>query len=124
MLQQLLACFNLSGLEDRRFFNKYEMEHMQTVSRLELIREALSAYYIPCKARCYLTELSEKRAITVLKQVLRLHHHRLVSYEKNISGKKVIFYRIASERGESIDLEERRRVHMTHQDAVNLVSFE
>lgn len=94
MLGLVLKCFNLRGLNDHRLFCKYDMAELGTVQKLQEIKDKLSAYYIPCKARLYLENMTEKRAVTVLKQLLRLHSYKLWSKEKNHNHKKIIFYQL------------------------------
>ena len=49
-------------------------------------------YYIPCKAKKYLGELNEDRAITILRQFLRLYEYELFKKERMIQKRKLIFY--------------------------------
>lgn len=97
MMQKVLTCFNLKDLNDQRMFCKYDMAEFGTVEKLNALKHELIAYYIPCKARLYLENLTEKKAITVLKQLLRLHEHKLWSKEKNHNHKKIIFYQLVSD---------------------------
>ena len=94
MIGRVLKCFNLKGLTDRQQFCKLDLSTFGTVDALNEIKDDLINYYIPCKARLYLTDLTEKRAITVLKQVVRLHSYCLRSREKNFKNKKIIFYQM------------------------------
>jgi len=94
MIGRVLKCFNLKGLTDRQQFCKLDLCTIGSVDALNKIKDDLSSYYIPCKARLYLTDLTEKRAITVLKQVIRLHNYSLRSRERNFKNKKIIFYQI------------------------------
>lgn len=92
-LQVVLDSFGLGGLHDRRSFTKHDMTSIGTVSRLvENAVPRLRQCYIPCKARSYLDGMTDKKALTVLKQVLRQHHHILIPRERSVSGRKVVFY--------------------------------
>lgn len=97
MMNEVLKCFNLMSLLDQRMFCKYDMVEYGTVCKLNAIKESLTQYYIPCKSRLYLENLTEKKAITVLKQLLRLHSYKLWCKEKNYHHKKIIFYQLVSE---------------------------
>ena len=55
----------------------------------ELVR-----YYIPCKAKKYLTDLNEKKCITILRQFLKIQNYTLMSKDKYIDGKKILFYQV------------------------------
>lgn len=96
MVAQVLDCFNLTSFSDRRMFSKNDLLHFQTIEKIELLKLQLADYYLPCKAKVYLDNINENRAITILKQILRLYDQHLVSKEKNINNKKIIFYQIQS----------------------------
>lgn len=97
VLMRLLSCFGISDLHDKRFFCKFDLLYNNTLCQLERMRLELQNFYLPCKAKIYLEDMNEKRAITVLKQILRLHGYFLQSREKNINTRKVIFYQIVNE---------------------------
>jgi hypothetical protein len=98
VLHRLLMAFGIRDLADRRVFSKHDLVFMRTLDMLreDGVLDALREYYIPCKARVYLDDVTEKKAITVLKQVLRLHDHVLIARERNVNNHKVIFYHIAA----------------------------
>lgn len=118
MITAILRCFNIHDLEDKRMFCKYDMVEHGTVKKLTELKDQLAAYYIPCKSRLYLENLTEKRAITVLKQVLRLYNFCLWSKEKNHKNKKIIFYQVIHE-------DDPKDVHnMRQEHANNVISFD
>jgi hypothetical protein len=49
-------------------------------------------YYIPCKAKKYLTDMDDDRAITILRQFLRLYEYELAKKERVVQKKKIIYY--------------------------------
>jgi hypothetical protein len=97
VLHKLLSAFGLNGLNDKQLFSKFDLIQIGTLKKVELLKLELSNYYLPCKAKVYLENLTEKKIITILKQVLRLHGYYLQSREKNINTRKIIFYQIVSE---------------------------
>lgn len=114
MLNRLLTCFNLTGITDRKQFCKRDLTVFGTVAKLNEMKNDIASYYIPCKARLYLTDLTEKRAITVLKQALRLHNYCLWSRERNFKNKKVIFYQVMQMGG----IPEKNMMRQDHQASV------
>ena len=98
VLQQILDCFGLRGLNDRRSFKKQDLVVIRTVSKLNDLKETLKHYYMSCKANIYLENLTEKKTITVLRQVVRLFDYHIASKEKNINNKKVIYYSLESDK--------------------------
>jgi len=92
-LMIFLQCFGLFGLDDTHVFTKYELRLLETCKKITLIIPMLREYYLPCKANIYIgQELTEAKAITILRQILRVHAYILVSIERNINHEKQIFY--------------------------------
>jgi hypothetical protein len=120
VLIKLLNCFGLNDLNDKRFFCKFDIVQLNSVQKLKEMTDELEEYYLPCKAKIYLdeTNMNEKRAITVLKQVLRLHGYHLISKEKNVNNRKIIFYQLQNEKDRT------QSHHMKKYDVTNIISFE
>jgi hypothetical protein len=92
--QKLLNIFGINDLEDNHSFTKINLKDLNTVNNLNEMNEELSRYYIPCKAKQYLQNIDEKRAVTILRQFLKVHNHTLMSKEKYTKGNKVLFYQV------------------------------
>lgn len=97
MLNLVIDCFGLNGMSDRRMFSRLDMRTLDTPARLTELVPQLRDFYLPCKARIYLDKITEKKCITILKQMLKLHGHLLISRERNARHRKVILYQIVSE---------------------------
>jgi hypothetical protein len=91
-LTKFLSCYGLKDLYDTHIFTKHELNLLSTCDKLINMRDILKKYYIPCKARLYLEDINESRAITILRQVLRTHKYILVSAERNANHHKQICY--------------------------------
>jgi hypothetical protein len=91
-LASFLACYGLKGLDDASEFSKHTLREKGTIERLYDILPEMVLYYIPCKAKKYLSDLNEDRAITILRQFLRLYEYELFKKERVIQKKKLIFY--------------------------------
>lgn len=96
LMLALMKCFGLAGFDDRRIFCKMDMANMHTTEKFIEILDRLKTFYIPCKAIMFLDHVSEKKAITVLRQCLRTYDYVLKSVERNHKNKKNIFYSIIS----------------------------
>ena len=70
------------------------LNDLKTVENMTKLQEELQKYYIPCKSKKYLTELNEKKCITILRQFLKIHNHTLISKEKYVKGIKQLFYQV------------------------------
>jgi hypothetical protein len=98
MLNLIIECFGLVGIGDRRLFSKSDMLTLGTAQRITSLVPQLTEYYLPCKARIYLNHITEKKSITILKQILKLHQHLLLSRERNSRHRKIILYQIVSDK--------------------------
>lgn len=98
LLMRLLKCFGLTGIDDKRTFCKFDLQKIGTVDKMTSMLDEIRSYYLPCKASIYLVEVNERKAITVLKQILRLHNLYLKSRERNFNNRKVMFYTLISEK--------------------------
>jgi hypothetical protein len=92
----ILNCFDIKYKEGEDIhallFSKTDLSKHKTVEKLNSIKDVFYKYYIPCKAVKYVENLNEKKAITILRHVLRLISYNLESIEKNVNNKKIIFY--------------------------------
>ena len=94
ILEKVLECFEIKNLQDNKSFTRKNLKDMSTVTQLEKIIDDLNEYYIPCKSKKYLTDLDEKKAITILRQIVKCFNYFLFSKEKYIKGEKNITYQI------------------------------
>jgi hypothetical protein len=118
VLLDLLKCFGLDDFNDKRLFSRCDLIQHATLLKIELMKPQLEQYYLPCKAKMYLGVINEKRAITILKQVLRLHGYFLISREKNVNNKKIIFYQLINEKDKD------KQLNMKQYNITNILCFD
>ena len=94
LLSSIFSAFGITELEQHYSFSRNDLKHLQTVKKINMLKPYLEKCYIPCKARTYLNNLTEKNVVTVLRQMLRLKGYCLTSKEKYIKGYKFILYRL------------------------------
>ena len=94
IVQTILECFGLENLEDTRLFTKEHMKDIQTVDKMTELSETLKDYYLPCKGKKYLIDLTEKKCITLLRQFIKIHDYKCIGMEKSVNGKKTMSYRL------------------------------
>ena len=92
--EKILENFGIKGLDDNHSFTRDNLSDLDTVNSINEMYDELVRYYIPCKAKKYLTELNEKKCITVLRQFLKMQNYTLMSKEKYVDGKKILFYQV------------------------------
>ena len=114
VLSQVLECFGLVGLSDKKSFKKQDLIAIQSVQKLNALKDVLKMYYMTCKANIYLENLTEKKSITILRQIVRLFNYHIASKERNINNKKVIYYVLESDKDlENINVIKTQQHHTT-----------
>ena len=92
----LLNIYGIKDFDDNHYFTKKDLEELNTIKNLNEIKDTLSDYYIPCKAKIYVDDINDKRAITILRQFLKTQNYTLLSKEKYLKGKKYNTYSVIS----------------------------
>jgi len=90
----LLETFGLENLDDNRLFTKEHMVEIDTVNKINNLKTKLSEYYLPCKCKNYLENITEKKSITILRQFIKIHNYKIITFEKSIKGKKHMIYQM------------------------------
>ena len=91
---EILSAFGLNNFTDTKLFSKKDLEKINTLDKLNNLKNKLKKYYLPCKARLYLNEIDLKNSITILRQIVKLYNFSIVSKEKYITGLKFIIYKV------------------------------
>lgn len=94
VLDKILFCFDLKGLDDTKIFTKKDLEESKSVDKINDMIIELNEYYLPCKAKKYLINLNNKKIITILRQFIRYYGFFVFSKEKYIQGEKYISYQL------------------------------
>tara|TARA_B100001123_G_C15220797_1_gene991171 strand:- start:1109 stop:1516 length:408 start_codon:yes stop_codon:yes gene_type:complete len=94
IIQPILETFGLDNLEDDRFFTKEHMKEIKTIENMINLHKNLEEYYLPCKSKIYLKDLTEKKCITILRQFVKNYNYKVIGIEKSIKGNKQTTYRL------------------------------
>lgn len=93
-LERLLLCYGIDKYGADITFTKDDLRNIHTQDKVTELLVELKTYYIPCKAKVYLQDISVQKCITILRQILRLHTCYLLSNQKMKNGQKVVLYTI------------------------------
>jgi len=91
---ELINLYGIEDFDDDKYFTKKTLETLNTIENLNGIKDKLNEYYIECKSKTYLTDITLKRCIVILRQFLRCHGYTLFSKEKFVKGEKQTIYKI------------------------------
>ena len=92
--EKILEYFGIKGLDDNHSFTRENLSDLNTVENINDMYDEIIRYYIPCKGKKYLIDLNEKKCITILRQFLKIQNYTLMSKEKYICSKKILFYQV------------------------------
>ena len=93
--ENLLKLFGIKDINDNHSFTRANLEDLKTVEKINELKGKLGKYYIQCKGKKYLLiKKKKKKCITILRQFLKIHNHTLISKEKYVKGKKLLFYQV------------------------------
>jgi len=93
IISSLLEIFNIESLDDENFyFTKQDITKLNIIKKIINIKEKLLIYYLPCKAKIYLNEITDKKCITILRQFLKYIEYNLNLKEKYINSQKKYLY--------------------------------
>ena len=91
---KLCKSFDFYDLANEFIFCKADLIRINTLSKINDLKDELCQYYIPCKAKLYLANLNVSKCITIFRQILRLNNMVLISHQKYVKHKKTTFYTI------------------------------
>ena len=96
IMDKLLNAFGLKDIDDQKTFSRNDLRTIKTVEKLNMLKPELELFYIPCKARTYLSYIDEKTAITILRQFVKTRNRMIESREKYMKGNKFLIYYIVN----------------------------
>ena len=117
LLLRLITCFGYTNIDDDYSFSKNDLDRIDSLSKLNEIRNELMKFYLPCKAKVYFHDLDNNKIITIFRQILRLHNLLLISKQKYIKQKKTTFYYIKK------NINEKNIHHVKIDNETKIISF-
>lgn len=100
LVKQICSYFNVN-LDNLEANNSFTINSLNIIY-LDEIKKKLNDYYIPCKQKIYLNNITKKKTITILRQLLKLYNFNLNSKEIYENTKKIISYTIVPKKIDSI----------------------
>lgn len=95
-MNAFLNCFGIEDIDEKKEFCKEDLIELKTVENIENMIPELIIYYLPCKSRIYLNNITPKRCITILSQFIKLFNYKLSRKERIVNRRKYIYYTIVN----------------------------
>tara|TARA_Y100000591_G_scaffold318255_1_gene328945 strand:+ start:2289 stop:2672 length:384 start_codon:yes stop_codon:yes gene_type:complete len=83
---------DLEDLSKKNSFTKNELVKLDLETKFPEFEETLKQYYIPCKCKIYLNNITISKSVTILRQLLKLYNFKISSNESYNNSKKYIIY--------------------------------
>lgn len=94
-VEKIIKYIILDGFDENFFFTKKEIEEKNIIELMSDDLEILKEYYLPCKRKIYFNDnITPKRLITILRQILKLYNYKINSKEKYSNGVKFLLYNL------------------------------
>ena len=92
-VEDVIKLYGPNGFDENYYFTLDDIIKNDIVLKLTKIEDSLKKYYLCCKLK-NITNLTPKKTLTLLRQLLRPHNFKLQSCEKYKNGKKYILYNL------------------------------
>ena len=93
LVEEILSFFGIINFNESYKFTREDIVNKYVIQKM--LKMPFEKFYINCKYQKYFTDMDEKKCITVLRQLLKVHCYRVLSIEKFSTGKKYLTYHIA-----------------------------
>ena len=90
---RILKLHGIEGFDLAKSFTIKDFEERAVASKIKQFQPDLRTYYLKCKWK-YITDLTPKKCLTLLRQLLKLYGYKLKSREKCQKGYKFFIYNI------------------------------
>ena len=112
LLNNIIKSFGLKNLNDTKEFSYINMNKIDTLKNFKNLENELNKYYLPFKKKKYFNNiktLTNKQAITILRQLLKIYDYDLYSKEKFIKGIKYSVYKLISKNEKNFNLSKKKK---------------
>ena len=94
IIDRIARLYSINNYDDNIKLTLNKLTQLKTIEKLQDIIPELKQYYVKCKGNYYLENLTPKKSITLLRQLIKLKGYTLSSREKYANGSKYLEYKI------------------------------
>jgi len=112
LLNNIIKGFGLKNINDNKEFSYIDMNKLDTLNKFKNLENELNKYYLPCKKKKYfnnINTLTNKQALTIFRQLLKIYDYDLHSKEKFIKGIKYSVYKLISKNEKNFNLTKKKK---------------
>ena len=94
IVDRIARLYSINNYDDNIKLTLNKLIQLNTIEKLKDIIPELKQYYVKCKGDYYLENLTPKKTITLLRQLIKTRGYTLSSREKYANGSKYLEYKI------------------------------
>lgn len=95
LVKDIIKLYGINDFDEHYYFSLKDLEENNIIEHIKPFNIILQGYYRKCKWS-YITDVTLKKTITILRQLTRIYNYKVVSKEKFTHGIKIILYNIKS----------------------------
>ena len=92
-IEDIIRLYGPNGFDTNYYFTIESIINNDVITKLNERIDILKQYYLPCKWYC-INNITPRKTITILRQLLRPYSYRLKSTEKYKNGIKYLLYNL------------------------------
>lgn len=93
-IDKIAQLYGIKDFDTNYIFTIKDLEKRNIIGQLNNLKLEIAVYYLNCKFKKYMEDLTEKKSITVLRQFLRVINYKVESKEKYSNRKKYLVYNL------------------------------
>jgi len=111
LIIKILQKIGLKDINDTTEFTTLDLDTHNSITNIKLFENEIKECYIPCKRSKYVSEISNKTIITILRQFLKMYEYDLISREKYIGGIKYLLYKIVTKKDKDFSKKNKKYIN-------------
>ena len=92
-IENIIKLYGPNGFDINYYFTLDDIINNNVIDKLVNYVDELKNYYLPCKYHC-IENITPRKTITILRQLLRPYNYKINSTEKYKNGKKYLLYNL------------------------------
>lgn len=98
LINKIIQKIGLKDINDTSEFTILDLNAHNSITNIRHFVDEIKECYIPCKRSKYVSDITNKTIITILRQFLKIYEYDLISREKYINGIKYLIYKITTKK--------------------------
>jgi hypothetical protein len=111
LINKIINKIGLKDINDNSEFTILDLNSHNSATNIRQFIDEIKECYIPCKRNKYVSEITNKTVITILRQFLKMYEYDLISREKYINGIKYLIYKIITKKDKELSKKNKKYIN-------------